>query len=253
MSSFRNAAKTNQKTHRERSQLKSRQHLGLLEKKGDYKLRAIEQHKKDATIKSLKRKALNKNPDEFYFKMVRSRLEDGVHTEETPVPEYTDEQLRLLQTQDSNYVMYKLSTERKKIEKLKSHLHLLDAKNKPQNKHIVFVESKKEAGTFDAAQHLDTHPALLGRTYNRPTWAQLRAGDTLLNIDDRSLAEMTVERDKKYKELGRRIERERQLNLILLKMQSKRSLIDKKTRKTKVVEESPQTASQYKWTAKRKR
>ena len=40
-------------------------------------------------------------------------MQDGVHTEETPAPEYTDEQLQLLQTQDINYVMYKLSTERK--------------------------------------------------------------------------------------------------------------------------------------------
>lgn len=33
--------------------------------------------------------------------------------EEVKAPEYTDEQLKLLQSQDINYVTYKLSTERK--------------------------------------------------------------------------------------------------------------------------------------------
>ena len=31
-------------------------------------------HKKERTLKALKRKALDKNPDEFYFKMVRTGL-----------------------------------------------------------------------------------------------------------------------------------------------------------------------------------
>lgn len=31
-----------------------------------------------------------------------------------------------------------------KIERLKSELHLLDAQDKPQNKHIIFVDSKKD-------------------------------------------------------------------------------------------------------------
>ena len=31
-----------------------------------------------------------------------------------------------------------------KIERLKGSLHLLDAFDKPQNKHLVFVDSKKE-------------------------------------------------------------------------------------------------------------
>ena len=35
-------------------------------------------HKKERTLKALKRKALDKNPDEFYFKMVRTRLKVGL-------------------------------------------------------------------------------------------------------------------------------------------------------------------------------
>ena len=32
-------------------------------------------HRKEKTLKALKKKALDKNPDEFYFNMVRSQTE----------------------------------------------------------------------------------------------------------------------------------------------------------------------------------
>ena len=73
MSSLKNIVKV--RTYRERDQPAARKHLGLLEKKKDYKLRAKDYHRKEDAIKALKEKASFKNPDEFYFKMTHTKME----------------------------------------------------------------------------------------------------------------------------------------------------------------------------------
>ena len=96
--SLNNAAKS-QKTHRERHQPSSRAQFGLLEKKKDYRLRAKDYNEKKEVLKSLRKKALNKNPDEFYFHMVNSKTEDGVHKEKASEETLTPEQVSfMLQT-----------------------------------------------------------------------------------------------------------------------------------------------------------
>ena len=82
-SAFKKTQKAAARPHRERSQPGFRKKLGLLEKKKDYKLRADNFKKKEKRIFDLKRKAEFKNPDEFYFGMINSRLVDGVHTKNT--------------------------------------------------------------------------------------------------------------------------------------------------------------------------
>ncbi|KAI8855301.1 small-subunit processome [Chytridium lagenaria] len=104
MSSLRNSAP--RKAHKERSQLQSRAHLGLLEKKKDYVLRAKDYNKKQKRLKSMREKALLKNPDEFYFAMINSKTKDGVHVKSGTRDSYDHDYLKLLKTQDQNYINY---------------------------------------------------------------------------------------------------------------------------------------------------
>lgn len=48
----------------------ARKKFGLLEKKSDYKLRSDNYHKRQARLKTLQRKAQERNPDEFAFGMI---------------------------------------------------------------------------------------------------------------------------------------------------------------------------------------
>merc|ERR1712137_450927 len=108
-------------THRERHQPAARAHLGFLEKKQDYTARAKDFNEKKDALKLLHKRALNRNPDEFYFHMVRSLMEDGDHVEKPKDEECTPEQLKLMQTQDLKYIVHKRNVEAK-IEKLQSEL-----------------------------------------------------------------------------------------------------------------------------------
>ena len=73
MSSLRNSL--HRRNHKERSQLAHRSRLGILEKHKDYVLRARDYHSKQERITRLRRKAADKNKDEFYFGMVNQRTE----------------------------------------------------------------------------------------------------------------------------------------------------------------------------------
>ncbi|XP_041842759.1 probable U3 small nucleolar RNA-associated protein 11 [Melanotaenia boesemani] len=254
MSSFRKALKSRQRNHHERSQPSFRKNLGLLEKKKDYKLRANDHHKKQNTLAALRKKALEKNPDEFYYKMISSKLEDGVHVmkEAKEEVEVTEEQKKVMRTQDIKYVEMKRVAESKKIERLKGELHLLDAESKQKNKHTFFVDSKKQVQTFNLASHLDTAPELVDRVYNRPTLKTLETRSIQGAVDPRSVAKLAKQGKHQYKILSQRIDREKKMFVISQKIQTRKDLQDK-TKKVKVKKETTTTAAIYKFEAKRKR
>lgn len=252
MSSWKKAAKAGQKTHRERHQPESRYHLGLLEKKKDYKLRANDYHRKQKTINLLKKRALDKNPDEFYFHMVNSETVNGVHYELEKDDQHTPEQLMLMSTQDLRYITMKRTMEMKKIETLQAQLHLLDTANSTENKHIFFVDSKEEAKNFNVAKRLDTHPSLLNRKINRIKMNDLKS--MKLDVSDKTMKKINKQKYKMYQELAKRVEREKELGIIQQKLEVKRHLIASAHLHPKKIKKATEMSpAVYKWEFQRKK
>ncbi|XP_060703280.1 probable U3 small nucleolar RNA-associated protein 11 [Hemiscyllium ocellatum] len=249
---FRKAQKSVQRSHQERGQPGFRKRLGLLEKKKDYKLRSQDYHRKQNTLKALRQKALDKNPDEFYFRMTSTKLEDGVHVIKQPREEVTEEQLKIMRTQDLKYVEMKRVAESKKIERLQSELHLLEANGKPSNKHIFFCDSKKEVKQFDLAKRLNTVPEIVDRVYNRPTIETLQKEKIKGATRLRDLKILARQRKNQYNLLQQHIGREKQLFVVAQKIQTRKDLMDK-TRKVKVKKETVNSPAIYKFQFKRKR
>jgi U3 small nucleolar RNA-associated protein 11 len=173
MSSLRNAVK--RITHKERSQPQKRSHLGILEKRKDYKARAVDFHRKQDRLNAAKIKASMRNPDEFYYGMHNAQVVDGAHrrTVQAKQKEFEEqigtETIRVMKDQDLSYVRMQKQRDSKKIERLRSSLHYIGAGDtgKEQRKHTIFVESAQDAAEFDVAKHFDTLPELAGRSFNR--------------------------------------------------------------------------------------
>ncbi|KAI9294183.1 U3 small nucleolar RNA-associated protein 11 [Neoconidiobolus thromboides FSU 785] len=179
MSSLRNSVQ--RRNHAERSQPARRQHLGILEKHKDYKLRATDYHKKQDTLKKLREKARFRNEDEFYFKMINTKTKGGVHIKERSGVLGADI-MKLLRTQDSNYIQQMINIEQKQIEKLKDGLSFIDEgqeeeeeeeeeeegfKAKKKVKHTIFVDEDENIESFDVADHFDTLPSLVEQKHLR--------------------------------------------------------------------------------------
>ena len=249
-SAFKNAFKAARRDHKERGQLSSRKHLGLLEKKKDYRQRADNYHRKQDQLRVLQNKAKLRNADEFYHGMIKKKTRGGVHVAEGNNT-LSGDVIKLLKTQDSNYVGFTRSLETNGIDKLTADLHLMpeadaeqhgsddddddEGKRKRRRRkqravgapshsgggtHTLFVDSKKEARNFSAAEYFDTAPELVGRAFNRPRMstlgsAEVAAGGALGGTDGqpskKQLAQMDKVRARRYEELSARINRKREL------------------------------------------
>lgn len=178
--------------------------MGILEKKKDYKQRAVDFHRKEDRIKSMRQKASMRNPDEFYFGMHKSRVTDGQHkkTAEARQEQFDAEigmdTIRLMKDQDLSYIRMQKQKDEKKVDRLKSSLHFLDKadENSKKRKHTVFVETREEAQEFDAAKHFDTLPELVNRPFNRPRLIDL---EKMGQQDDNDVDDSSDDEDGKQK------------------------------------------------------
>ncbi|PBL00501.1 small-subunit processome [Armillaria gallica] len=169
-SSLRNSI--HRRNHKERSQLAHRAKLGILEKHGDYVKRARDYHSKQDRLNRLRQKAADRNKDEFYFSMTREKTKGGVHVKERGNVALPTDMVKVLKTQDENYIRTMRAAGLKKIDKIKAQLSdMVDAvtdedyealgdgqiklleeagvipkskKGRRKSKHITFVENEDE-------------------------------------------------------------------------------------------------------------
>ncbi|XP_021891488.1 LOW QUALITY PROTEIN: probable U3 small nucleolar RNA-associated protein 11 [Carica papaya] len=229
MSSLKNAIP--RRAHKERAQPQSRKKFGLLEKHKDYVVRAKSFHRKEETLRKLREKAAFRNPDEFYFKMIKTKTVNGVHRPENQANRYTQEELMLMKTQDVGYVTQKLQSEKKKIEKLTATLHSLD--NQPSSRHIYYAEDREEAKQIQSQSSEGKH-------MHPPE-------DIPHRIRKRTAAS--------YRELEARRNRVTELEKLYAEMSLQKEL-QKKGRKRKLREDEivcPTSRPVYKWRSERKR
>ncbi|CAH9131002.1 unnamed protein product [Cuscuta epithymum] len=229
MSSFRNAIP--RRAHKERAQPESRKKFGLLEKKKDYVKRADAYHKKEEALQKLKEKAAFRNPDEFYFGMIKTKTVNGVHQPASEANKYTPEELMLMKTQDMGYILQKLQTEKKKTEKLTAMLHSLN--NQPSNKRVYYAEDREDAEAIKS--RISEHG-------NMPTPNELPDS-------------MTRKMASSYRELEMRKSRVKTLEKVYMDMAMQKEF-QKKGRKRKLREDEIVTPTEkpvFKWRQERKR
>jgi len=269
MSSLRNAVK--RIAHKERSQTVDRQHLGILEKKKDYKQRAVDYHRKEDRIRVMKKKISMRNPDEYYHKMNNSKVEDGKHRSNDDYRMLSPELVKVMKDQDLRYIRMQKQKDMKKAEKLQSTLHLLDAEScdgiSAKRTHTVFLDNKKDALDFDVSEHFGTIPELAGRTFNR-----LRKSDIeklYKDNDANSNKELTTSELSKLKRNNRKLAKKlaRARSGAYREMESRRERAEKmktaedhliteklvagKGRKRKIKTGEDGRPAQYKWRRKR--
>jgi len=257
-STMRNAIK--RVTHKERSgDSQHKKKFKLLEKHKDYVIRANDYKKKQLKITSLRKKAKDRNPDEFYFKMNNSEVRDGIHinlknknsrnfTTSSSTSKSTGtvgtgtvvdaDMLYLLKSQDLGYITLKKSVEDHKINKLKENLHII-GEVKPKT-HKIFVSDKEELESFDTAKHFETIPELVGRSYNRlkvpvKVDSETAAAPNIALVEQLMKEGNGKKTPKGYRELHERIKRSSKLTIAMHELMLQRHLTNSKGSKRKIV------------------
>lgn len=217
-------------------------------------VRADDYKKKKKTIKALKKKAAERNPDEFYFKMNSSQMRNGVHRE-IKNNAMDIETAKMFKTQDQGYLNYKKSIEMRKIEKLRENLHFIDSSeqlSKVRNSHKLFVDDAEAVEKFDRVSHFNTSEELLSRSFNRIS------KDDIKKLQDSVIQKASVKKinsaiSEKYTELSQRLKRLKKIDSAVQAVTLQRNLMGKGTKRKLEIESDQGKVTVYKWKRERLR
>lgn len=242
------------KQHRERSQVSSRARFGFLEKHKDYVKRAQDYHKKENSLKILKKRAKERNEDEYYHAMHTRKMDQKGQIIKSRYandedPSLSMDQVKLLKTQDSNYVRTMRQTELNKLGRKSKNLMF-----QANGKHTVFVENRDKLESFSPEEYFNTTTELLNRRENRLTHEQLTGNLTLSNAlsadNIMPIESLQKKKLKKFKIVKQHMERENNLKQVQQRMDMQREVM-KNGSKKKVVDSKGKVS--FKWKKQRKR
>ncbi len=220
---MRNAVQ--RRNHKERAQPIERQKWGLLEKRKDYKLRAADHRLKNAKLKILAQKARDRNPDEFSFKMMSSKVDgEGKKVADRGNKALSLDVVKLLKTQDAGYIRTMLQMVRREIQDLGQKLvlenqhavrTLKDGGRSQKSEHRVFVEDEEQQQQFDSDLWLGQGQNLPGRqTSALPKGLQAidASEDEIENLDlePRTPKKKQIEAEKQARRHARKFEKDRE-------------------------------------------
>lgn len=237
------------KQHRERSQPLERKKFGFLEKKKDYQLRARDYHKKQNALKVLKQKAALANPDEYYHAMTAKKTDsNGILVSERDEEVLSVGQVKLLKTQDANYIKTLRNEELKKIDKLKKNLVF-----KSRGNHTIFVDSEQAKKEFNAAEFFQTDENLVNKRENRLRLDQLQSGTSIVEqLDESKLPKESLDKKrlKKFAILQAHLKRQNELKEVEERIDIQREGM-KNGEKKKIVDTLGRTSFKFKRQRKR--
>ena len=160
--------------HKERSQLPGRERLGALEKHKDYVKRAGRRHEKVAKLRTLKRAAAQRNPDEFNIKMTERIVDPatGKMKKRNKTNAASERAKEVGENRKSQkYLAHKETSDHQRIQAIFDDVVGLDAA--PKNTHTVFVDDDDDVATFDATKHFNTTRAMLNTPATRVNLAKV--------------------------------------------------------------------------------
>ncbi|KAL7067905.1 putative U3 small nucleolar RNA-associated protein 11 [Cryptosporidium serpentis] len=190
------------RVHLERATPANRLRFGILERRQDYKLRANRYHEKERLFQALREKARTRNPDEFHFNMINSKLNKGRYEkiEKFNINEsLSKEEKKLMSSQNLSYIKYRKSIDDKKIEKMESELQIIGYST--ERKHLFFNDDENEVNS-NCNDTIDKN--LTKEIVKTITKSYKMLNDTIIRSSKLERIEGKLELQKNLLEKGRR-------------------------------------------------